>query len=111
LTKAIMGMANSHNLMIMMENNQGHISQLHGGPVKCGLFLVGNLITAEKIVSLDLRGSYPVPFRVAIYAEANGRTYVTYDLPSSLLRLLQNHQINRIAVDLDQKIEATLANL
>lgn len=70
--------------------------------------LVGNPLIAAQMTRLDLRAALYAPLRVVIY-EAGERVYLEYDLPSSLLGLLGNPQIDAIASDLDRKLADVIA--
>ena len=70
------------------------------------LYLVGNPVIANKIISIDIRGSFYVPFRVCLYdhGTASGAV-ISYDRPSSFLAALERPELNEIGGMLDQKID------
>lgn len=45
-----------------------------------------------------------VPLRIAVYTDTDGKTYVQYDKPSTLLGQFKNDKIGMIAQMLDEKI-------
>jgi uncharacterized protein (DUF302 family) len=55
----------------------------------------------------DLSAGLNVPVRVLIYEKPNsGRTWLAYDLPSSLMARLGNNEIDKAAIKLDEKLAA-----
>src|SRR5208282_4620349 len=59
--------AGPHGLMIIFVANQGAVISLRGANRQCRLYLVGNPIIAERILTIDIRASLYVPFRVCLY--------------------------------------------
>jgi uncharacterized protein (DUF302 family) len=55
--------------MIIARVDLGGVASLSGHETRCSLYLVGNPLIANQIISIDLRGSFYVPFRVALYDE------------------------------------------
>jgi uncharacterized protein (DUF302 family) len=77
-------MAGPRGLMIFIRINQGEIISLSGTLKRCSLYLVGNPVIANKIISIDIRGSFYVPFRVCLYESVTvGSAVISYDRPSS----------------------------
>jgi len=60
-------MAGPRGLMIIFKADQGRIASLSGQERRCSLYLVGNPVIADQIISIDLRASFYVPFRVCLY--------------------------------------------
>ena len=73
-------MAGPRGLMIFIRINQGEIISLSGESKQCSLYLVGNPVIANKIISIDIRGSF-------------------------FLAALERPELNEIGVMLDQKID------
>lgn len=100
-------MAGPHGLMIIGRVDLGHITSLSGREKRCSLYLVGNPVIANQIISIDLRGSFYVPFRVALYDDGDPEgTVIAYDRPSSFLATLGRPELAEIAQSLDRKIDA-----
>jgi uncharacterized protein (DUF302 family) len=99
-------MAGPRGLMVLTQINQGEIISLLGESKQSSLYLVGNPVIANKIISIDIRGSFYVPFRVCLYdhGTASGAV-ISYDRPSSFLAALERPKLNEIGVMLDQKID------
>lgn len=60
--REIDAMAGPHGLMVIFRADQGAITSLSDEPKRCSLYLVGNPVIANEIISLDLRASFYVPF-------------------------------------------------
>jgi uncharacterized protein (DUF302 family) len=102
-------MAGARGLMIFTEINQGEIISLSGEVKRCSLYLVGNPVIAKKIISIDIRGSFYVPFRVCLYDHATaGSAMISYDRPSSFLAGLERPELDEIGFILDQKIDGVV---
>lgn len=105
-------MAGPRGLMILTRINQGEIISLSGALKRCSLYLVGNPVIANKIISIDIRGSFYVPFRVCLYDHGTASSAViSYDRPSSFLAGLERPELKEIGVMLDQKIDGVVSAL
>ncbi|HEY9227508.1 MAG TPA: DUF302 domain-containing protein [Gemmatimonadaceae bacterium] len=99
-------------LMIIGTFDQGAIASLAGTPMHCRLYIVGNPAIAAKIIAIDVRASFYVPFRVAIYAEPGSRTTsITFDRPSSFLGTLGRPELEPFGLMLDEKIDSVVASI
>jgi uncharacterized protein (DUF302 family) len=103
-------MAEPHGLMIFFRVEQGKTTSLKSNPINCALYLVGNPVIAEQIISIDVRGSFYVPFRVCLYDPDDSHdARIAYDRPSSFLAALGRPELTDIGELLDGKIEAVVA--
>jgi len=103
-------MAQPHGLMIFFRVEQGQTTSLKANPINCALYLVGNPVIAEQIISVDVRGSFYVPFRVCLYDPGGGHgACIAYDRPSSFLAALGRPELASIGELLDGKIGAVVA--
>jgi uncharacterized protein (DUF302 family) len=109
---AVAKMAEPFGLMVLAKIDQGHIISLSGKTKKCTLYLVGNPVIANEIIEIDLRGSFYVPFRVAVHDDGgpNGGI-ISYDRPSSFLAALDRPELDAIGRSLDEKLDRVIANL
>jgi uncharacterized protein (DUF302 family) len=81
---AIAKMAEPLGLMVLAKIDQGRTSSLSGKSKMCSLYMVGNPVIANQIIEIDLRGSFYVPFRVAVHDDGGpNRGTISYDRPSS----------------------------
>ena len=94
----------------MAEVNRGKMLSMTGLHLKATLFVVGDLTVGKQLFEQDHGGGLYVPLRVFVYADASGKTFVSYDRPSALLGQFQNEKIAMVAQILDQKLEG-LANM
>ena len=92
-------------MMVMAEVNQGNMLSMTGLKLKATLFLVGNTTVGKKIFEQDPAAGLYIPLRVFVYEGKDGKAYLSYDKPSSLLGTLNNQDINMTAGMLDQKLE------
>ena len=105
-------MAEPFGLMVMVKIDQGRITSLSGKAKKCTLYIVGNTVIANQIIEIDLRGSFYVPFRVAVHDDSgpNGGI-ISYDRPSSFLAALNRPELDAIGKSLDEKLDRVISNL
>ncbi len=107
LEKRIDDMLGPSGLMILSATNQGEIASVTGRSIRCILYEVGNPVIATKILAIDIRACILVPFRVALYCEAEGKDgQMVYDRPSSLLAFLNKPSLTEIGASLDEKMNA-----
>jgi uncharacterized protein (DUF302 family) len=109
---AVAKMAEPFGLMVMVKIDQGRTISLSGRTKMCSLYLVGNPVIASNIIDIDLRGSFYVPFRVAIHDDGgpNGGI-VSFDRPSSFLAALNRPELDPIGKSLDEKLDRVISNL
>ena len=99
--------AEPHGLMIIARVDLGDVTSLSGQPHRCSSYLVGNPVIANEVITIDLRGSFYVPFRVALYDDGGpDGAVIAYDRPSSLLAALGRPELTEIGESLNRKIDA-----
>jgi uncharacterized protein (DUF302 family) len=100
-------MAGPRGLMVIESIDQGQVTSLSGSSNRCALYLVGNPVIANSILTVDPKGGLYVPFRVALYQNAGAKGgSVVYDRPSSFLAQLDHPELTEIGAQLDDKIDA-----
>jgi uncharacterized protein (DUF302 family) len=105
-------MAEPFGLMVLAKIDQGRITSLSGKSKSCSLYLVGNPVIANRIIEIDLRGSFYVPFRIAVYDDGGpGGGIISYDRPSSFLAALDRPELSAIGKSLDEKLDRVISNL
>lgn len=111
VTKAVKNLVAKNGMMVMAEVDQGKMLSMTGLQLKAKLFLVGNPTVGKQLFEQDHAVGLYVPIRVFVYSDANGKTFIAYDKPSTVLGQFQNEKIGMVAQMLDQKIEglATMA--
>jgi hypothetical protein len=96
----------ARGLMIIETINQGVVTSLSGQPKHCRLYLVGNPAIASRILDVDPRGVFYVPFRVSLYDDGGpAGAHIAYDRPSSFLAALGQAELAAIGAQLDEKID------
>ena len=107
---ALKSLVAKNGMMVMAEVNQGQMLSMAGLSLKATLLLVGNPTVGKQLFEQDQAVGLYIPIRVSVYADANGRTHVEYDRPSSLLGQFKNEKIAMAAKMLDEKLDG-LANM
>jgi len=102
---ALKSLVAKNGMMVMAEVNQGQMLSMTGLSLKATLFLVGSPTVGKQLFEQNHAVGLYVPLRVSVYADANGKTHVEYDRPSSLLGQFKNEQIAMIAKMLDEKLD------
>lgn len=110
VASAIKSLVAKNGMMVMAEVNQGKMLSMTGLDLKATLFVVGNPTVGKQLFEQDHGVGLYVPLRVFVYADASGKTFVSYDRPSTLLGQFQNSKIGMVAEMLDQKLDG-LANM
>ena len=110
VASAIKSLVAKNGMMVMAEVNQGKMLSMTGLSLKATLFVVGNPTVGKQLFEQDHGVGLHVPPRVFVYADASGKTFVSYDRPSALLGQFQNEKIGMVAQMLDQMLEG-LANM
>ena len=110
VTKAVKSLVAKNGMMIMAEVDQGRMLSMTGLNLKATLYVVGNPVVGKQLFEQDHAVGLYVPVRIFVYSDANGKTSVSYDKPSTLLSQFQNPKVNMVAEMLDQKLEG-LANM
>ena len=110
VTKVVKSVVAKNSMMIMAEVDQGKMLSMTGLNLKATLYIVGNPVVGKQLFEQDHAVGLYVPVRIFVYSDANGKTSVSYDKPSTLLSQFQNPKVNMVAEMLDQKLEG-LANM
>lgn len=110
VTSAVKSLVAQNGMMVMAEVNQGKMLSMTGLTLKATLFVVGNPTVGKQLFEQDHGVGLYVPLRLFVYADASGKTFVSYDRPSTLLAQFQNEKIGVVAQMLDQKLDG-LANM
>ena len=93
-------------MMVMSTVDQGNMLKMTGLQMKGTLFLVGNPTVGKQVFEKDPGAGLYLPLRVFIYQGSDGKTYLSYDKPSALLKAFNNTAIDQTAGMLDQKLAA-----
>lgn len=92
-------------MMVMGQVDQGNMLSMAGLKLKATLFLVGNPTVGKQLFEQNHGVGLYIPLRVFVTEDKDGKTYVSYDKPSAVLKQFNNPQIDMVAGMLDQKIQ------
>jgi uncharacterized protein (DUF302 family) len=82
---------------------------LLGKGSKAVQYTIGNPLLASYMTRHTPEAALYAPFKVDVYQDEEGRTFVAYDNFASLLGQYQNEDINRTAQEVQQKLAALVA--
>lgn len=105
VSKAVETLVAKNGMMIMAQVDQGKMLSMTGLKLKATLFLVGNPTVGKELFEQNHSVGLYVPLRLFVYTDADGKTYVSYDRPSTLLSQFGNEKIGMVAQMLDKKLE------
>ncbi len=92
-------------MMVMSTVDQGNMLKMTGLRMKGTLFLVGNPTVGKQVFEHNPAAGLYLPLRVYIYQGSDGKTYLSYDKPSVVLKSFDNASIDQTAGMLDQKLD------
>jgi uncharacterized protein (DUF302 family) len=92
-------------MMVMSTVDQGNMLKMTGLEMKGALFLVGNPSVGKQVFEHNPAAGLYLPLRVYIYQGSDGKTYLSYDKPSVVLKSFNNASIDQTAGMLDQKLD------
>jgi uncharacterized protein (DUF302 family) len=96
---------NKGGMMVMGTVDQGNMLKMTGLEMKGTLFLVGNPTVGKQVFEHNPAAGLYLPLRVFIYQGSDGKTYLSYDKPSVVLKPFNNPSIDETAKMLDQKLD------
>jgi uncharacterized protein (DUF302 family) len=105
----IKAMEGSSGFMLFRTSDHGALLRLAGQKRKAIQYLVGNPLFALQMTQHDIRAALYAPLRVLIYENAQGKTCVEYDKPSSLFGQFGDAKVTEVALMLDRKLEQLVA--
>jgi uncharacterized protein (DUF302 family) len=100
----IEAMAGPSGFMLFGKTDHGALLRVVGQQRKVMQYVVGNPLFAVEMTRYAIGASLYAPLRVLIY-EAEGKTCIEYDRPSSLFGQFADERVSRVADALDQKLE------
>ena len=105
----IEAMVGPSGFMLFGTQDHGALLRLAGQKRKAIQYVVGNPLFALQMTQHDIRASLYAPLRFLIYENAEAKTCVEYDRPSSLFGQFENDRIAPTAAMLDKKLAALVA--
>jgi hypothetical protein len=85
------------------------VTALTGHHCDAIMYIFGNALIAIQMSEHEVRAGLYVPLRLFAESIASDRVRITYDLPSSLMAPFGSADVNRVARDLDGKVERLLS--
>lgn len=104
VNEAIKTLVASNGMMIMAQVDQGKMLSMTGLSLKATLYLVGNPVVGKQLFEQNHAVGLYIPLRLFVYSGHDGRTYIEYDRPSTLLAQFHNEKLEAITQMLDQKL-------
>ena len=93
-----------NGMMVMGEINQGNIMSMTGVKMKAASFFIGSPVVGKKLFADDVGAAIAAPFRVTVYEDSSGSTFITYFKPSDLLGSFDGEKISMVSSELDRKL-------
>jgi len=86
--------------------NWGRVLTLSGIPMKARCFIVGNPLTARKLLAAGgpAVGLY-LPTKIFVFEDADGRVHVSYDKFVPIMAPIRNSALDTVAVAIDGVLE------
>ncbi|WP_326543726.1 DUF302 domain-containing protein [Pseudorhodoferax sp.] len=105
---ALQRAAGEDGLAIHYIGPHGDWLALQGQRQRATAYLIGNVLYAVQMTGVRLAAGLYAPLRVVLYENAAGGSTFEYDLPSSQFGQFGEPEIDRIAAELDRRLEALL---
>jgi uncharacterized protein (DUF302 family) len=106
----IHAMEGSSGFMLFDVRDHGQLLSLKGRKAFARQYEIGNPLFAVEMTKEDLRTGEYAPLRICVYVGEDQMTHVDYDLPSTVFGRFRSAQIDKVARDLDRKMDALIAN-
>jgi uncharacterized protein (DUF302 family) len=106
----IHAMEGSSGFMLFAMRDHGQLLSLKGREEYDRQYEIGNPLIAVEMTQEDLRAGEYAPLRICVYVGEDRLTHVDYDLPSTVFGRFKSAQIDKVAEDLDHKLEALITN-
>jgi uncharacterized protein (DUF302 family) len=106
----IHAMEGSSGFMLFATRDHGQLLSLKGRKAFGRQYEVGNPLIAVEMTKEDLRAGEYAPLRLCVYVGADQLTHIDYDLPSTVFGRFKSAEIDKVAKDLDRKMEALIEN-
>ena len=104
----IKGIEGPLGLMIFNAIDHCLLLSLAGKTARAKQYVVGNPLIAVQMTQKDVRAGLYAPLRIYIREDGPNKSVIEYDLPSTLFGQFQNAEVDRVAITLDQKLEAAI---
>jgi uncharacterized protein (DUF302 family) len=98
-------MAGPSGFMLFRTSDHGGLLRLVGRQGKAVQYLLGNPLFAVEMTRHAIGAGLYAPLRVLIYEADDGKACVEYDKPSSLFGQFGDARVDKVAAELDRKLE------
>jgi uncharacterized protein (DUF302 family) len=105
----IKSMVGPSGFILFRKSNHGLYLGIKGQRRKAMQYLIGNPLFAVEMTEHAIGAALYAPLRILLYEIAGGKTFIEYDLPSTLFGQFDDDQVDRVAKSLDQKLGALIA--
>jgi uncharacterized protein (DUF302 family) len=105
---ALQKAAGEDGLAIHYVGPHGDWLALKGERGKATAYLIGNVLYAVQMTSVELAAGLYAPLRVVLFENAEGGSTFEYDKPSTQFGQFGQPEIDRIAAILDERLHAVL---
>lgn len=97
-------LAGDMELVIFTVLDHGQLFAIDSKPRNALLYLIGNPLVAYSMTRHEIGVALYVPLRVLLYEDADGKAFIEFDRPSSLLNSF-GEKVKPIADALDRKLQ------
>ncbi len=97
-------LAGNTGLMLFGVQHHGDLLSILGKSERAKQYVIGNPLVAIQMTQHDIRAALYAPLRIIVYEGVDKRSYVEYDLPSSLFGQFGNGKVLEVANGLDEKL-------
>jgi uncharacterized protein (DUF302 family) len=104
----IQGTEGPLGLMICNAIDHGVLLGLAGKIARAQQYVVGNPLFALQMTEKDIRAGLYAPLLIYIREDGTDKSGIEYDFPSTLFGQFQHAAVDRVAMILDQKLEAAI---
>lgn len=105
---ALQKAAGEDGLAIHYVGPHGDWLALEGERRNATAYLIGNVLYAVQMTSIDLAAGLYAPLRVVLYENPEGGSIFEYDKPSTQFGQFRRPEIDRIAAILDERLQSVL---
>ena len=102
-------MVGPSGLVLFRKSNHGLYLRIKGKSRKAMQYLIGNPLFAIEMTEHAIGAALYAPLRILLYEIAGDKTFIEYDLPSSLFGQFDDEHVDRVAKSLDRKLDALIA--
>jgi uncharacterized protein (DUF302 family) len=81
------------------------MKKFEGGTAKAKMYTIGNPLIARTMLRHEMAAGLNVPVRVLIFQDAEDKTRLGYHVPSSLMAVYGNADVQKACAVLDAKLE------